>query len=62
MHGFNTNTKIGRGEKLWKRKRKPKNSLNATHFCYYFVIIVTAVVLTWIIPGEYARYANEKGI
>lgn len=47
-----------------KGKEKAKKQFKMPHtFVIIFVIIVSAVVLTWIIPGgEYARYANEKGI
>lgn len=47
-----------------KGKEKAKRQFKMPHtFIIIFVIIVTAVVLTWIIPGgQYARYANEQGI
>ena len=45
-------------------KGKVKKQFKMPHtFVIIFVIIVTAVVLTWIIPGgQYTRYANEQGI
>lgn len=47
-----------------KGKEKVKKQFKMPHtFVIIFVIIVAAIVLTWIIPGgQYARYANEKGI